>query len=219
MRPYFDVEDKNQILSEISSLIENRELVSGKKVKEFEIGFARYIGQKYSIATNSATSALEVSIRSLGLRGKEIIVPTNTFIASPNSVINSGNIPVFADMEEDSFGINLDSVKSKLNKNTKALMVVHIGGLVHPKIEEIKDFCQDNDLYLIEDGAHVIGAELNNKKAGTFGDISCFSFYISARISKFLACASLLNRVSFSLHTGQRHEGTETEFLWPILSQ
>jgi len=176
-RPSFSKEDINEIVSQVTKSLESGILSSSTNVKEFEKQFSNYVGQKYPIATNSGASALEASVRALDIKNSEIIVPTNTFIASPNSIINSGNIPVFADMEEDSFAINLGSVREKITKNTKAVMVVHIAGLVHPKIEELKEFCKEKGLYLIEDCSHVEGAELGNKKAGTFGDVSCFSFY------------------------------------------
>ncbi len=116
-------------------------------------------------------------LRHFKVKGKEVIVPTNTFISTPNSVIFAGGKPVFADMCADTLCIDPEDVKRKLSTKTAGLIVVHIAGLICPQINELKQFCEENNLFLMEDAAHAHGATLNGQKAGTFGDAGCFSFY------------------------------------------
>jgi len=176
-KPFFNKKDIQYILSHTRQVLESGTLSRGPYVVDFEKKVANYLGRKYAIATNSCTTALEIGIKSLGIKNSEIIVPTNTFIASPNSIVNSGNVPVFADIEEDSYCLNTDDIEKKITTKTKAIMVVHIGGLIHPKIRQIKKLCRDEGLFLIEDCAQAFGAMIDKKKAGTFGDVACFSFY------------------------------------------
>jgi len=175
--PFFDKRSLNAILKDIELTLKSGVLTGGLHVENFEKKFAEYIGVKYAIAVNSGTSALEIVLRHYDLKGREVIVPTNTFVATPNSVIFAGGKPVFADIREDTLCINVEDVKKKISSKTAGIIVVHIAGLICPQIEEIKEICLDNNLFLIEDAAHVHGATIGNKKAGSLGDAGCFSFY------------------------------------------
>jgi perosamine synthetase len=175
--PYFPEDSLNEILQEIKSVLQSGRLTDGPKAQEFEQKFAAFNGVKYAVAVNSGTAALEVALRHYRLNGKEVIVPTNTFISTPNSVIFAGGKPVFADMNAETLGINVEDVKRKVTAKTAGVIVVHIAGLVCPQINELKEFCQKKGLFLIEDSAHAHGATIDNQKAGSFGDVGCFSFY------------------------------------------
>jgi len=107
----------------------------------------------------------------------EVIVPTNTFSASVSTIIHNGGRPVLTDVDIDNGCITLDEVKKHYTSRTSAVVAVHIGGLVCPEIMEIKEFCEDNDLFLIEDCAHACGSMIDGRYAGTIGDVGCFSFY------------------------------------------
>ncbi len=111
------------------------------------------------------------------IKDSEVIVPTNTFISDPNAVLLAGGKPVFADMNPNTLGIDIDDVQRKVTEKTKGVIVVHIAGLVCPQIHEIKLFCREKGLFLLEDCAHAHGASMDGQKAGTFGDVGCFSFY------------------------------------------
>ncbi|MCW4003218.1 MAG: DegT/DnrJ/EryC1/StrS family aminotransferase [Candidatus Bathyarchaeota archaeon] len=175
--PYFPEDSLNEILTEIRLVLKSGRLTEGPKVQEFEEEFAKYTNVKHAIAVNSGTGSLDISLRHYKLRGREVVVPTNTFISTPNSVIFAGGKPVFADMNQDTLGIDVEDVKRKVSPNTAGVIVVHIAGLVCPEINELKDFCEDKGLFLLEDAAHAHGALMDGKKAGTFGDAGCFSFY------------------------------------------
>jgi perosamine synthetase len=175
--PYFSEDSLNDIMHEIKSVLQSGRLTDGPKTQEFEQQFANYNSVKYAVAVNSGTAALDVALRHYHLGGREVIVPTNTFISTPNSVIFAGGKPVFADMNADTLGIDVEDVKRKVTAKTAGVIVVHIAGLVCPQINELKEFCQKKGLFLMEDSAHAHGATINHKKAGTFGDVGCFSFY------------------------------------------
>jgi len=175
--PYFSEDSLNAITNQIRLMLKSGRLTDGPYAQEFEKKFAEYNNVKYAIAVNSGTAALDVALRYYKLQGKEVIVPTNTFVSTPNSVIFAGGKPVFADMNPDTLGIDVEDVKRKVTEKTAGVIVVHIAGLLCPQINELKEFCEQKGLFLLEDSAHAHGAMLDGQKAGTFGDVGCFSFY------------------------------------------
>ena len=173
---YFPEEDRKEILEKINKTLETGQLTLGKYGREFEEKFVDYVGTKYAIAVNSGTGALEISLRILNVKGSSVIVPTNTYMATPLSVIHAGGKIVLVDIS-DNLCIDPNSVNENISKDTKGIIVVHIGGVIPPQIEEIQEICKDNDLFLIEDAAHAHGSTLNGENAGCFGDAAAFSFY------------------------------------------
>ncbi|MBI4722734.1 MAG: DegT/DnrJ/EryC1/StrS family aminotransferase [Candidatus Stahlbacteria bacterium] len=182
---YFPEEDKKWILDKINESLSTGQLTLGKYVKQFEQEFASYIGTKYAVAVSSGTSAIEIAMRiffanpdlSGEVKGKEVIVPTNTFFATPAAVLHAGGIVKFVDTERETFAINVDGLKEAITPNTAGVIVVHIGGIISPNIYEIKEICKERGLFLFEDGAHSHGSALDNIKAGAFGDAGSFSFF------------------------------------------
>jgi dTDP-4-amino-4,6-dideoxygalactose transaminase len=173
---YFPEEDRKELLKQLDGIFESGQLTLGKYGKEFEERFAEYVGTEYAIAVNSGTSALEIPLRALDMKGHSVIVPTNTFFATPASVIHAGGEVIFADVTEN-LCIDPESVKENIRADTKGVIVVHIGGIIPPQIKEIQEICEDRNLFLIEDAAHAHGSTLDGKKAGGFGDAAAFSFY------------------------------------------
>jgi len=176
-KPYFSPEGIDFICRNFKDILEGKGfLSSGKHCETFEKNFAAYIGSKFAATTNSGTSAIEIICRALGVQGGEVIVPTNTFAATAFAVISAGNTPVFADCGDD---LNIDpgSVLKCITPKTKAVVTVHIGGLVSPSTTELVDICQKKGIYLIEDACHAHGSTLDGKKAGTFGIAGAFSFF------------------------------------------
>ena len=175
-RIYFPEDDRKELLKQIDGILESGQLTLGKYGKEFEQSFAEYVGTRYAAAVNSGTSALEIILRSLDIEGSSVIVPTNTFFATPASVIHAGGKVIFADIT-DNLCLDPKSLRQYIRKDTKAAFVVHIGGIVPPQITEIQQICQERGLVLIEDAAHAHGSTLNGEKAGSFGIAAAFSFY------------------------------------------
>lgn len=163
----------------IQKVMESGMLASGVFVKEFEEKFAEYNGSKYGIATTNGTTALHVALEAAGIKkGDKVLTTPFTFIASSNSILYCGGIPVFADIERDSFNIDPEDIKRKLEADPeiKALLIVHLYG--YPcKMDEIMELVNKYNLVLIEDCAQAHGAEYKGKKVGTFGKASAFSFY------------------------------------------
>lgn len=176
-KPHFPVKAIPQALEDIKTVLETNQFILGEKTREFEKLFTNYINTEYSISTNSATSSLQICLNFFDVRNKEVIVPTNTFLATPNSVLYSGGTPVLADIKKDTLCLDPKEIKKRITPNTKGVIIVYINGLIPKEIYEIKELCAKNNLFLIEDCAHAHGSELDGTKAGNFSDAGCFSFY------------------------------------------
>jgi len=176
--PFFSKKDIEKIISQLEIILNGNGFLSkGPKVKEFEKLFAEYIGSNYGVAVNSGTSALELVLKTIGISdGDEVIVPTQTFVSTASCVVNNGGIPIFCEINQNHL-IDFNDLTAKITDNTKAVIIVHFGGLIHPDIWEIKKYLKERNIYLIEDAAHAHGAQIDNVFAGNIGDFGCFSFY------------------------------------------
>lgn len=148
----------------------------GPQIEEFEKKIASHVGVKYALAVNSGTSGLHALLIACGIKeGDEVIVPSFTFIATANACLMVGAKPVFAEVEKETYGLDPKDVEKKITKKTKAIIVVHYGGMAC-KIKEIKKIADKHGLLLLEDAAEALGAKVDGKNAGTFGIASMFSF-------------------------------------------
>jgi dTDP-4-amino-4,6-dideoxygalactose transaminase len=165
---YFPEQDRREILEKFDGILQSGRLTLGEYTKEFEEKFASYCGSKYAVAVNSGTSALEIILRALDVKGSSVIVPTNTFLASAFAVVHAGAKVIFTDCGDD---LNLDtkSVKSAITPDTKGIILVHIGGNIPEQLPALQELCEKNDLFLVEDAAHAHGSTMDGKKAGTLG--------------------------------------------------
>ena len=177
IRPYFPEEDVHAILDLIEHSLRSGVLTMGPIVNDFEVQFAAMVGVKHAIAVNSGTAALEIALRCIGVAGQEVIVPTETFVASANSVILAGGRPVFAEIHPDTLCLDFSDVERRITSKTAAVMIVYMAGLIPPDIECLLVLCDRYGLALIEDAAHAHGAWLGERRAGSFGRAGCFSFY------------------------------------------
>ena len=170
---YWDEEDIKAVTEAIKS---GMGWAVGPNVEKFEKKIAEYIGTKHCVVFNSGTSALHADLLAHGIKeGDEVIVPSFTFISTANAPLFVGAKPVFADIEEETFGLDPEDVIKKITKKTKAIIPVHYGG--HScKIKELKEIAEKNNLILIEDAAESFGAKIGDKKVGSFGDSAMFSF-------------------------------------------
>lgn len=170
---YNDQEDIDNLSKEISS---GGYWAVGHKVGEFEDKLADYIGSEYAVTLNSGTSALHALLLAYGIgKGDEVIVPSYTFISTANSPLFVGAKPVFADIEEETYGLDPDSVAEKITDKTKAIIPVHYAGCP-ARVREIKEIAEDKDILVIEDAAESFGASIDGKNTGTFGDSGILSF-------------------------------------------
>ena len=167
-------------IAAVAEVLRSGWLAHGPKVKEFEAAFAAAIGTRYATSTNSCASALQLSILGLGLKG-EIIVPSFTFAASANAIVQAGCVPVFADILNDTCTLDPESFRKALTKKTVGVMPVHFAGQ-SCAMDTLMEIADANNLAVIEDSAEAIGAEYCGKKTGSFG-IGCFSFYPTKNIT------------------------------------
>src|SRR5262245_13024651 len=170
-------EDRRQIVARIDEALRTGVLTLGHNGQAFETAFARVVGARFAVAVQSGTSALEIVLRSLGVEGREVVVPTNTFFATPAAVIHASGRPRFADVDRATLGLSVETVAAAVSSETAAVILVHLGGLVSPEAPKIAAFCRDRNLFLIEDAAHAHGSRLDGRMAGTFGRAAAFSFY------------------------------------------
>ena len=149
----------------------------GPKTKEFEDTFAKYIGADCVVGLNSCTAALHLALKVLDLKpGDEVITTSLTFVSTNHAILYNQCKPVFADIYEDTLTIDVEDIKNKITKKTKAIVVVHFGG--HPcEMDEILDIARKRKIFVIEDAAHACGAQYKGKKIGSLGDLTCFSFH------------------------------------------
>jgi dTDP-4-amino-4,6-dideoxygalactose transaminase len=176
-RPDFSTSDREKMCIELSKILESGHLTQGPWLEKFEQEFAKYTNVKYAIGTNSGTSALEILLRYYNVGDGEILVPTNTFLATANAVIFAGGRPVLTDISPETLSITLNDIKKAHTSETRGVIVVHIAGLICPDITAIKQYCKENKLFLIEDAAHAAGATIRGLKAGSMGDGGAFSFF------------------------------------------
>lgn len=175
--PLFKIYWEQDDIDTITNVIKNGlSWATGPNVELFEKKLAKYVGTKYALTFNSGTSALHALMIYYGFKkGDEVIVPSFTFIATSNSVLMVGAKPVFAEIEEETLGLDPKDVEKKINRNTKAIIAVHIGGDVC-KINELKTIADKHGIILIEDACESLGAKLGDKMVGNFGDCGVLSF-------------------------------------------
>ncbi len=158
--------------------------VLGKEVSCFEEEFAEYTGGKYCVGLASGLDALWIAFKILGIgKGDEVIVQGNTYIASVMGITINGATPIFVEPDEQ-FCIDVNKIEEKITSRTKAILVVHLYGMV-TQMDKIVDLCKKYKLKLVEDCAQSHGACFNGQVTGTFGDVGCFSFYPSKNVGAF----------------------------------
>jgi UDP-4-amino-4,6-dideoxy-N-acetyl-beta-L-altrosamine transaminase len=172
-RPQLDNDDINEVVK----ILRSDWLTSGPKVAEFEKRFAEYIGCRHAVALNSCTAALHLALILSGIKeGDEVITTPFTFTATVNTILYQNAKPVFVDIDKDTFNIDPDKIEEKINKKTRAIVILHYGG--HPcNLDRIYSLAEKYNLPVIEDAAHAVGAEYKGKKIGGFGKLAAFSFH------------------------------------------
>lgn len=174
--PYTD-QSLSEVKSGIAEVLASGQLVAGKYVRQFEERFGAFCGAKYAIATNSGTSALEIILRAIGVQDGSVIVPTNTFMATAFAAISAGARVIFADSTPEDLSLDPDDLERKIEPDTKAVLLVHIGGIISKNVDRIRQICAKRGLHLVEDGAHAHGSRWNGTAAGLLGVAGAFSFF------------------------------------------
>lgn len=180
--PFVDLNWQNQqiksrALKEIGDIFDSSSFICGKRVKKFEEDFAAHLKTDFVIGVNNGTSALHATLLALEIGpGDEVITVPNTFFATAEAIMLVGAKPVFVDIEENSFLMDASKIEAVISEKTKAIIPVHLYGQC-ADMDKILEIAKKHNLYVIEDACQAHGAEYNGKKAGTMGDLGCFSFY------------------------------------------
>ena len=177
---------KQEIDEAIQTVLESQQFILGYEVEEFENKMSEYCGVKHAIGVASGTDALLLSLKANGISGGVITTPF-TFFATAGAIHNAGAIPVFADIEPDTYNIDAEEVKrlldSKSNKRIRAIIPVHLFGQA-VEMDAIMEIAEEHDLIVIEDAAQAIGEEYYGKKVGSL-TIGCFSFFPSKNLGGY----------------------------------
>ena len=172
----FEKKDRKEYFRKLDKIFDSNFWSEGEAVKELEKRFGDYVGMKALAVTNGGAALLGL-LEYAGVRDKEVIIPTNTFMATPLAVERAGGRIVFCDVNREDLCMSAADLEKSITKNTKAVMAVHIGGHIAFDILRIKEICDANKIVLLEDCAHAHGAEFNGRMAGSFGLGGGYSFY------------------------------------------
>lgn len=167
----------------VLEVLQTPNLSLGPKLPEFERVFAAFVGSRNAVAVNSGTSALHLCMRSIGLQpGDEVITTPFSFIASSNCILFEGGVPVFVDIDPDTWNINPDLIEAAITPRTRAILPVDVFGQM-ADMPRIRQIAQKHGLRVIEDSCEALGATLTGQKAGTYGDAGVFGFYPNKQIT------------------------------------
>lgn len=147
-----------------------------KNVKKFEDNFKKYINCDQCVAVNSGTAALHLALSLFDLKGKEVILPSMTFVSTAHAVIMNGGKPIFSEIDEETLCLDSQKIEENINQKTRVILPVHFGGMPCD-LRSIQKICKQNNLELVEDAAHAAGSEFNKEKIGKHGKAVCFSFH------------------------------------------
>lgn len=174
----FDFKSKIKFLKGAWDILSSdRPLGESKYTKEFEERFADMSDAKYALACSNGTTAIELALKAISVKGKKVLMPSNTFFATSVAVTNAGGVIEFLDMEPNSFSIDIKDLESKITPEVGAVIIVHIGGIISHDITKIVNICNKNKVPLIEDAAHAHFSLKGTNRAGSIGDIGTFSFF------------------------------------------
>jgi dTDP-4-amino-4,6-dideoxygalactose transaminase len=216
-------DDKADILACVDRVFSNGVFVGASAIVGFETAIAEYCGVQHAVGVGSGTDALFLSMIALGIgAGDEVITPPNSHFSSTSSIIHAGAIPVFADVGPDQ-NFDLAAVEAAITPNTAAIMPVHLTGRI-ADMDGILGIADKFDLKVIEDSAQAIGADMNGKKAGSFGDIAAFSAHPLKNLNAagdagFITTndTALADRITLLRNNGL--EGRETVLEWGYASR
>jgi len=173
--PHIDENEKVQLLR----VLDSHFWASGAgigDVKRFEQKFSEYVRAKDGVALNSGTAALSLALSMYDIKNKEVILPSLSFVATANAVIENGGIPKFVDVDDETLCIDYEKISKVISKRTEVILPVHFAGFP-ADLSKISKLCKENGVHLVEDAAHAAGSVYKNRKIGSHGEMVCFSFH------------------------------------------
>lgn len=176
---------KPEIDKAIQETIDSAEFIMGERIRRFEEEFAEYCGAKFAVACSSGTTALHLALLCCGVRpGDEVITVSHTFIATAEAICHCGAVPVFVDIDPETYNIDVNLIEQAITPRTKAIIPVHLYGQP-ADMDPIIEIAQRYGLKVIEDAAQAVGAEYKGRRVGTIGDFGCFSFFPAKNLGAY----------------------------------
>jgi len=183
---------KEEINQSINKVINNCAFVGGEEIEKFEEQFATYCDRKYCVALSSGTDALLFALKACGIAEKdEVITVPNTFIATVEAISHAHAKPVFIDVDENNYNMDVDLIEQVITPRTKVIMPVHLYGSC-ADMDIVNAIARKHNIFVIEDSCQAHGSRYKGKKAGSLGDIGCFSFYPSKNLAAFGDCGAVV---------------------------
>jgi len=168
---------RRNLSKDIDKIMRSGLLMNGPFAEKFENLMTEQTKRRYAVSVNSCTTALTICLKYFGVENHDVLVPSASFLTSVSSIIFAGGNPVFVDINPGTLSFDIDDLYRKLTRNTKGIVWVHLTGVISPEYKSIVEFAKRKGLFLIEDAAQALGAEVKGKPAGSLGDAGCFSFY------------------------------------------
>lgn len=176
-RPSLPEEDIPALLADFEGILRSGRLTMGPFLQRFEHDFAAFTGAGHAVAMNSGTAPMEIALRYWNVAGGDVVMTTNTFMATVHAAQLAGARPVLADIDPVCLSSTVAQIRPLVTARTRAVVVVHVGGQIVPGIDELQALCADRRVPLLEDAAHAHGAQSQTRQAGTLGTAGSFSFF------------------------------------------
>jgi dTDP-4-amino-4,6-dideoxygalactose transaminase len=210
---------KPEIDAAIARVIESASFILGPEVENFEQAFAQYVGAQFCVGVNSGTAALQLALLASGVgAGDEVILPSNTFLATAGAVSTAGATPVFVDSDCASYTIDASKIEAIINSRTRALIPVHLYGQP-ANLDPIFEIAKRHDLLVIEDAAQAHGAEYKGRRVGALGHAGCFSFYPGKNLGAYGEAGALVTNNEEVAHRARllRDHGSDQKYRHEII--
>lgn len=176
-KPYFSPECRKRVAADMDRILESGNLMMGEFQKKFEERFAEFAGAEHAVSVNTATTALTIALKYFDIAGKEVLVPSGSFVTDVSAVYFAGGQPVLVDMNPETLSFDLADLKRKRTAKTVGLIWVHLTGVISHEYAAIVEFARDNGLFVLEDASHAHGSMIDDRRAGSLGDVGVFSLF------------------------------------------
>ena len=168
---------RSVIVKDFEAVLAGGQFIGGRFSDQIERDFERHTGSRHAVSLNSATTGLQIALRFAGACGREVLVPAASFVTDVSAVLFEGATPVLVDCDPATLALDIKDLARKITSKSAAIIWVHLTGYISDQFEQIRELAENSGVLLIEDASHAFGAEMNGRKAGSFGDVSVFSLY------------------------------------------
>ncbi|WP_256403605.1 DegT/DnrJ/EryC1/StrS family aminotransferase [Halorubrum salinum] len=187
--PFLDLQREyseygNKLVKKVQTALASGRFILDEETAAFEGEFSTYIGTNYSIGVNSGSDALYLAMQAIGVEGHEVIIPSHTFISTADAVVRNGGIPVFVDVDPETYTIDPEAVAEHVNNETAAIVPVHLYGQP-ADVDPILEIAEEHDAAVVEDASQAHGSTYRGDPVGSLGDIACFSLYPTKNLGAY----------------------------------